>query len=341
MIIKAYAARSPDTSLAPFEIDRRDVGPQDVRIEILHCGVCHSDLHSVRGEWPGQRYPMVPGHEIVGRVTKAGGRVTRHQVGDIVGVGSMVGSDRTCPSCRAGLEQYCDDGFVKTYGGHSYGGYSAAIVVDEHFVLKISHDEQYLAAVAPLLCAGITTWSPLRYWNVGPGKKAGIVGIGGLGHLGVKLAAALGARVVAFTTTEGKRQDAIALGAHEVVVSHNPDEMAAHARSFDLILDTVAASHDLGAYIELLKVDGALVLNGKPAVPHPSPAIFQLVVGRRRIAGSAIGGIAETQEMLDFCARENIVADIEPIAMADIEAAYARMLKSDVKYRFVIDMATL
>jgi uncharacterized zinc-type alcohol dehydrogenase-like protein len=348
MTTKAYAAQSPTTPLAPSTVERRAVGEKDIAIDILYCGVCHSDLHAARAEWPGQRYPMVPGHEIVGRVSAVGSGVARHQVGDLVGVGCMVDSDRTCPSCRAGLEQYCDSGFTNTYGGHpsgegenTYGGYSAAIVVDEHFVLRVSHEEKDLAAVAPLLCAGITTWSPLRHWNVGPGKKVGIVGIGGLGHMGVKLAAALGAHVVAFTTSEAKRGDALALGANEVVVSRNADEMAAHSRSFDFILDTVAASHDLDAYVSLLKVDGALVLNGVPEHPHPSPSIFQLLVGRRSIAGSAIGGIAETQEMLDFCARENIVADIESIAMADIEDAFGRMQRSDVRYRFVIDMATL
>lgn len=348
MATKAFAAQSPTTPLAPTEIERRAVGAKDVAIEILYCGVCHSDLHAARGEWPGQRYPLVPGHEIVGRVAEVGPDVTRHMVGDIVGVGCMVDSDRTCPSCRAGLEQYCDSGFTQTYGGHpsgegedTYGGYSAAIVVDEHFVLRITHAESELAAVAPLLCAGITTWSPLRHWKVGPGKKVGIVGIGGLGHMGVKLAAALGAHVVAFTTSESKREDALALGAHEVVVSRNPEEMAAHERSFDFILDTVAASHNLDDFIALLKVDGTLVLNGVPEHAHPSPSVFPLVIGRRSIAGSAIGGIAETQEMLDFCARENIVADIETIAMADIETAFGRMQRSDVKYRFVIDMATI
>lgn len=348
MATKAFAAQSPTTPLAPTEIERRAVGAKDVAIEILYCGVCHSDLHAARGEWPGQRYPLVPGHEIVGRVAEVGPDVTRHMVGDIVGVGCMVDSDRTCPSCRVGLEQYCDSGFTQTYGGHpsgegedTYGGYSAAIVVDEHFVLRITHAESELAAVAPLLCAGITTWSPLRHWKVGPGKKVGIVGIGGLGHMGVKLAAALGAHVVAFTTSESKREDALALGAHEVVVSRNPEEMAAHERSFDFILDTVAASHNLDDFIALLKVDGTLVLNGVPEHAHPSPSVFPLVIGRRSIAGSAIGGIAETQEMLDFCARENIVADIETIAMADIETAFGRMQRSDVKYRFVIDMATI
>ncbi|MFD1951555.1 NAD(P)-dependent alcohol dehydrogenase [Sphingomonas arantia] len=348
MTIKAFAALSPSSPLVPFDIERRSLGSKDVRLEVLHCGVCHSDLHAVRGEWPGQRYPMVPGHEIVGRVTHVGDQVARHQVGDLVGVGCMVDSDRTCPSCRAGLEQYCDDGFVNTYGGHpsgrgenTYGGYSAAVVVDEHFVLKVAHPERDLAAVAPLLCAGVTTWSPLRHWKIGPGSKVGIVGIGGLGHMGVKLAAALGAHVVAFTTSESKRQDAFFLGAHEVVISSKPDEMAVHSRSLDLILDTVAASHDLDVYVAMLKVDGVLVLNGVPENPHPSPAIYPLLTGRRSISGSAIGNITETQELLDFCARENIIADIEPISMHEIDTAFERMLHGDVKYRFVIDMTTL
>lgn len=348
MVTKAYAAASPTTPLAPLTIERRALGPWDVEIRILHCGVCHSDLHAARGEWPGQRYPMVPGHEIVGRVNAIGSAVTRHTVGDLVGVGCMVDSDRTCPSCRAGLEQYCDSGFTNTYNGHptgqgenTYGGYSEAVVVDEHFVLRVKHDEKDLAGVAPLLCAGITTWSPLRHWDAGPGKKIGIVGIGGLGHMGVKLARALGAHVVAFTTSESKRDAALELGAHDVVVTRNEEEMTAHTASFDFILNTVAASHNLDEFIALLKIDGTLTLVGVPEHPHPSPSAYQLISGRRRIAGSAIGGIEETQEMLDFCAKHGIIADIEPIRMAEIESAFDRMLKSDVRYRFVIDMATL
>jgi alcohol dehydrogenase (NADP+) len=348
MQTKAYAAQSATIPLAPFTIDRRAAGPKDVVIDILYCGVCHSDLHTARSEWPGTRYPCVPGHEIVGRVTAVGGEVAKCAVGDIVAVGCMVDSCRSCDTCQDGLEQYCEHGFVATYNGHvfgqgenTYGGYSASIVVDEHFVLTVGHDEKDLAAVAPLLCAGITTWSPLRQWNVGPGKKVGIVGIGGLGHMGIKLAHALGAHVVAFTTSASKIGDAKTLGADEVVISKDPQAMAAHAHSFDFILNTVAAPHDLDAYVALLKRDGTMTLVGVPPTPHPSPSVANLIFGRRRIAGSLIGGIAETQEMLDFCAEHGITADIEMIRMDEIEQAYERMLKSDVKYRFVIDMATL
>ncbi len=344
----AYAARSASTPLAPFSFERRSPGAQDVAIDILYCGVCHSDLHTARGEWPGTIYPCVPGHEIVGRVTAVGAGVTKVKVGDLVGVGCMVDSCRSCPSCGEGLEQYCEHGFTATYNGpvygggeNTYGGYSTAIVVTEHFVLRIRHGEQDLAGVAPLLCAGITTWSPLRHWKVGPGSKVGVVGIGGLGHMGIKLAHALGAHVVAFTTSPSKRDDARALGADEVVVSKNADEMAAHAGSFDFILNTVAAPHDLDAFVTLLRRDGTLTLVGVPAEPHPSPSVGNLIFGRRQIAGSLIGGIAETQEMLDFCAEKGITADIEMIPMQAIEDAYGRMLKSDVKYRFVIDMQTL
>jgi uncharacterized zinc-type alcohol dehydrogenase-like protein len=344
----AYAARSASTPLAPFSFERRSPGAQDVAIDILYCGVCHSDLHTARGEWPGTIYPCVPGHEIIGRVTAVGAGVTKVKVGDLVGVGCMVDSCRSCPSCGEGLEQYCEHGFTATYNGpvygggeNTYGGYSTAIVVTEHFVLRIRHGEQDLAGVAPLLCAGITTWSPLRHWKVGPGSKVGVVGIGGLGHMGIKLAHALGAHVVAFTTSPSKRDDARALGADEVVVSKNADEMAAHAGSFDFILNTVAAPHDLDAFVTLLRRDGTLTLVGVPAEPHPSPSVGNLIFGRRQIAGSLIGGIAETQEMLDFCAEKGITADIEMIPMQAIEDAYGRMLKSDVKYRFVIDMQTL
>ncbi|MDF0544779.1 NAD(P)-dependent alcohol dehydrogenase [Sphingobium sp. H39-3-25] len=344
---RGYAAPAGDQPLAPFTFERRAPRANDVAIDILHCGVCHSDLHQARSEWGGTLYPCVPGHEIVGKVTAVGSDVSRFAVGDIVGVGCMVDSCKQCESCNEGLEQYCEQGFVGTYNGpdadfgHTLGGYSDHIVVREDFVLTIRHDEKDLAAVAPLLCAGITTWSPLRHWNVGPGKKVGIVGIGGLGHMGVKLAHALGAHVVAFTTSESKRQDALDLGADEVVVSRNPDEMAAHGRSFDFILNTVAASHDLDAFVALLKRDGTMTLCGVPEHPHPSPNIGQLIFGRKSIAGSLIGGIAETQEMLDFCAEHGILSDIETIPMADIDAAFDRMQKSDVKYRFVIDMATL
>ena len=349
MQTKAYAAQSATTPLAPHTIDRREPGPKDVALEILYCGVCHSDLHTARSEWPGTKYPCVPGHEIVGRVPRVGSQVSRFKAGDLVGVGCMVDSCRTCEACREGLEQYCDGpvGFTGTYNGplgspeNTYGGYSAAITVDEHFVLKINHAEKDLAAAAPLLCAGITTWSPLRHWGAGPGKKVGIVGIGGLGHMGVKLAHALGAHVVAFTTSPGKVAAIKALGADEVVISTRQEEMQKHANSFDMILDTVAAPHDLDAYTSLLKREGTLALVGAPSSPHPSPAVFNLVFKRRAIAGSLIGGIAETQEMLDFCAKHGITSDIEMIPMQDIEKAYARMLKSDVKYRFVIDMKSL
>ncbi|PYE25450.1 putative zinc-type alcohol dehydrogenase-like protein [Paraburkholderia silvatlantica] len=348
MLTRAYAAHSPTMPLAPFEIERREPGPNDVAIDILYCGVCHSDLHTVRGEWPGVLYPSVAGHEIVGRVRAVGPDVTKVRVGSLVGVGCMVDSCRTCAACARNLEQYCENGFIATYNGSSlggsentYGGYSAAIVVDEHFVLRITHNENDLAAVAPLLCAGITTWSPLRHWNVGPGMKIGVVGIGGLGHMAIKLAHALGAHVVAFTTSPSKREAALALGADEVVISTDNSQMLMHAASFSFILNTVAASHDLDAFMALLKLDGTMTVVGVPSSPHPSPAIAPFIFKRRSLAGSVIGGIAETQEMLDFCARHDITADIETIAIQDIEAAFARMVKSDVQYRFVIDMATL
>jgi uncharacterized zinc-type alcohol dehydrogenase-like protein len=347
MTIKAFGAFASDKPLQALDIQRRVPGANDVQIEIAYCGVCHSDLHQVRGEWAGTLYPCVPGHEIVGRVSAVGAGVSRHKAGDLVGVGCIVDSCRHCADCGAGLENYCDH-MVGTYNGptpdapgHTLGGYSQRIVVDERYVLKVRHPEAQLAAVAPLLCAGITTWSPLRHWKAGPGKKVGIVGIGGLGHMGLKLARALGAHVVAFTTSASKRDSALALGAHEVVVSRNADEMAAHAKSFDLIVDTVAAPHDLDAYTQLLKRDGTLTLVGAPATPHPSPAVFGLIMKRRSIAGSMIGGIAETQEMLNFCAEHDIVSDIEMIRADEIEGAYERMLKGDVKYRFVIDSATL
>ncbi len=348
MKTRAYAARSAASPLTPFSFERRTPGSKDVAIDILYCGVCHSDLHTARGEWPGTIYPCVPGHEIVGRVTAVGTGVTRVKVGDLVGVGCMIESCGNCPSCGDGLEQYCERGFTGTYNGsvygggeNTYGGYSTAIVVTEHFVLRINHGEQDLAGVAPLLCAGITTWSPLRHWKVGPGSKVGVVGIGGLGHMGIKLAHALGAHVVAFTTSPSKRDDARALGADEVVVSTNADELAAHASSFDFILNTVAAPHDLDPFLSLLRRDGTLTLVGVPAEPHPSPSVGNLIFGRHQIAGSLIGGIAETQEMLDFCAEQGITADIEVIPMQGIETAYERMLRSDVKYRFVIDMQSL
>jgi uncharacterized zinc-type alcohol dehydrogenase-like protein len=347
MPVKAYGAHAADKPLESMEITRRAPGAHDVRIDIAFCGVCHSDLHTVRGEWAGTLYPCVPGHEIVGRVSAVGDHVAAFQVGDLVGVGCMVDSCQHCEDCEAGLENYCD-AMVGTYNGptqdapgHTLGGYSQQIVVHERYVLRVRHPQEQLASVAPLLCAGITTFSPLRHWQAGPGKKVGIVGIGGLGHMGIKLARAMGARVVAFTTSESKRKDAQALGAHEVVVSTDAQAMAAAARSLDLVINTVAAPHDLDAFISLLKRDGTMVLVGAPASPHPSPQVFNLITRRRSIAGSMIGGIPETQEMLDFCAAHGIVADIEMIRADEINDAYERMLKGDVKYRFVIDNATL
>ncbi|WP_312125142.1 NAD(P)-dependent alcohol dehydrogenase [Brevundimonas sp.] len=348
MSVRAYGAIAAHQPVEPITIPRRDVGEHDVQIEIDYCGICHSDLHTVRGEWGEVRFPCVPGHEIVGRVSKVGSAVSRFKEGDVVGVGCMVDSCQHCHPCEEGLEQYCENGMTGTYDsktpdapGHTLGGYSQRIVVKDSFVLKITHDASQLAAVAPLLCAGITTWSPLRHWNVGPGKKVGIVGIGGLGHMGVKLAHALGAHVVAFTTSESKRQAALDLGADEVVISKDKDQMKAHGRSFDFILNTVAASHNLDAFTKLLKLDGTLCLVGVPEHAHPSPSVGVLIGGRRSIAGSLIGGIKETQEMLDFCAEKGITSDIELIRADQIEEAYERMLKSDVKYRFVIDNSTL
>jgi uncharacterized zinc-type alcohol dehydrogenase-like protein len=344
----AYAAQSATEALAPFQIERRQPGPDDVQIQILYCGVCHSDLHTARNEWGNTLYPSVPGHEIVGRVTEVGNKVSRFKVGDIVGVGCMVDSCQHCGPCSLGLEQYCETGFTGTYNGpmgggeNTYGGYSQSIVVREKFVLHITHSNKNdLAAVAPLLCAGITTYSPLRHWKVGKGKKVGVVGLGGLGHMAVKIAHAMGAYVVLFTTSPGKKNDALRLGADEVVISKNADEMARHANSFDFILNCVAAPHSLDSFLQLLKLDGAMTLVGAPAEPHPSPAVFNLIMKRRTLGGSLIGGIVETQEMLDFCAEHNIVSDIEMIRMGEINTAYERMLKGDVKYRFVIDMATL
>ena len=344
----AYAAQSATTPLAPFSFERREPTARDVAIDILHCGVCHSDLHTVRSEWGQATYPCVPGHEIVGRVKSVGDGVSKFKVGDIVGVGCMVDSCQHCKPCADGLEQYCENGFTGTYDGpeqesraNTLGGYSDFIVVHEKFVLKVSHAEKDLAAVAPLLCAGITTYSPLRQWKVGPGQKVGIVGLGGLGHMGVKIAAAMGAHVVLFTTSPGKTEGALRLGAKEVVVSKDKAQMDAHLNSFDFILNTVAVSHNLDPFLALLKLDGTMTLVGAPATAHPSPGVFGLIMKRRRLAGSLIGGIAETQEMLDFCAEHGIVSDIEPIRMSQINEAYERMLKSDVKYRFVVDMATL
>lgn len=342
-----YAAQSATTPLAPFAFKRREPGPRDVQIEILYCGVCHSDLHTARGEWAGTIYPCCPGHEIVGRVVKTGAEVTRFQIGDFAGVGCMVDSCRACPDCKDGLEQYCRSVPTFTYnsrdavsGGVTYGGYSNVIVVTEDFVLKIS-DKLDLKAAAPLLCAGITTWSPLRHWGVGKGKKIGIVGLGGLGHMGVKLAHALGAETVLFTTSSAKVPDALRLGASAAVISTDAAAMAKHNGSFDFILNTVAAPHNLDPFLNLLKRDATMCMVGVPATPHPSPSVGNLIFRRRQLAGSLIGGIKETQEMLDFCAAHGIVADIELIPIQSINQAYERMLRSDVKYRFVIDMRSL
>lgn len=347
MKIKAIGALSAAQALEPMDISRREPGPHDVQIAIAYCGVCHSDVHQARAEWAGALFPCVPGHEIVGRVTAVGSEVTSHKEGDLVGVGCIVDSCKHCEDCEEGLENYCDH-MVGTYNGptadapgHTLGGYSQQIVVHERYVLRIKHPEDQLAAVAPLLCAGITTYSPLRHWQAGPGKKVGVVGIGGLGHMGIKIAHAMGAHVVAFTTSESKREAAKALGADEVVVSRNPEEMQAHTKSFDFILNTVAAPHNLDAFTALLKRDGTMTLVGAPATPHPSPEVFSLIMKRRSIAGSMIGGIPETQEMLDFCAEHGIVADIEMIRADEINEAWERMIKGDVKYRFVIDSATL
>jgi uncharacterized zinc-type alcohol dehydrogenase-like protein len=343
---KAYAAQSESSPLAPFSIERREPTATDVAIEILFCGVCHSDLHTVRGEWGGTVYPCVPGHEIVGRVTKVGASVNGFKEGDLAAVGCMVDSDRTCPNCQAGLEQYCDSRATFTYnspdkhtGGNTYGGYSKSIVVDEAFVLRIS-DKLDLAPTAPLLCAGITTYSPMRRWGVTKGQKVGVVGLGGLGHMAVKFAHAFETDVVLFTTSPGKTEDAKRLGAKHVVVSKNADEMKKHAGSFDFIIDTVSAKHPLDPYLALLKRDGTMCMVG--ASPDPLPVdVFSLIGRRRQLVGSLIGGIPETQEMLDFCAEHGITSDIELIRMDQINEAYERMLKSDVKYRFVIDMASL
>ncbi len=346
---KAYAAGSATSPLAATTIPRREPTDQDLQIEILFCGICHSDLHYARDEWHDFMptiYPCVPGHEIVGRVTKVGSEVTRFRAGDLVGVGCMVDSDGTCPNCREGLEQFCPNS-VLTYGSPdkhgtgpvTYGGYSDSIVVDQRFILRIPSNLD-LAAAAPLLCAGITTYSPLRHWGVTKGKKVGIVGLGGLGHMGVKFARAFGAHVVVFTTSPSKREDALRLGAHEVVVSRNQDEMKQHAGSFDFILDAVAAEHDINAYFNLLARDGNLTMVGAPEKPL-AVKVFNLIFGRRSFSGSPIGGIAETQEMLDFCGKHNIAADVEVIPIQKINEAYERMVKSDVKYRFSIDMGSL
>ncbi|CAA9892367.1 putative oxidoreductase, Zn-dependent and NAD(P)-binding [Candidatus Methylobacter favarea] len=341
-----YAAHGLKSSLVPFSFERRDITPTDVHIEILYCGVCHSDLHQVRDDWGGTVFPVVPGHEIVGKVAKVGNEVKNFKPGDMAGVGCLVDSCGACSDCQEHLEQFCDNA-VFTYnspdkhtGGITYGGYSNQIVVDQKFVLQLS-DKLDPAAAAPLLCAGITTYSPLRHWQVKKGDKVGVVGLGGLGHMAVKFAHAFGAHVVLFTTSAGKTEDAKRLGADEVVISKNSGEMNRHAKSFDFILNTVAAPHNLDAYTTLLKRDGTMCLVGVPDRPHPSPAIASLIFKRRSIAGSLIGGLQETQEMLDFCAEHNITSDIEIIPIQKINEAYERMLKSDVKYRFVIDLASL
>ena len=344
---KAYSAASATSPLASDTIARRDPTEHDVQIEILFCGICHSDLHMVRNEWGGGTvYPIVPGHEMVGRVTQVGSAVTKYKPGDLAGVGCMVDSDGTCPNCKTGLEQFCPN-LTLTYNSPdkhktapvTYGGYSDSVVVDERFVLRVPANLD-LAGVAPLLCAGITTYSPLRHWGVTEGKKVGVVGLGGLGHMGVKFARAFGAHVVVFTTSPGKTEDALRLGAHEVVVSRNADEMQKHAGSFDFILDTISAKHDINAYLNLLRLDGNITLVGVPEKPL-EVAAFSLIMGRRSLSGSNIGGIAETQEMLDFCGEHNITADVEVIPIQKVNEAYERLLKSDVKYRFCIDMASL
>ncbi|MEO8383522.1 MAG: NAD(P)-dependent alcohol dehydrogenase [Acidobacteriota bacterium] len=344
---KAYSAASATSPLAPTTITRREPTEHDVQIEILFTGVCHSDLHMVRGEWSGMPnvYPIVPGHEIVGRVTKVGSAVTKFKVGQMAGVGCMVDSDGTCQQCKDGFEQFCPNQILtyaspdKHLGGVTYGGYSDSVVVDERFVLHIP-ENLAPAGAAPLLCAGITTYSPLRHWGVTKGKKVGVVGLGGLGHMAVKFAHAFGAHVVVFTTSPGKTEDALRLGADEVVISRNAEEMQPHAGTFDFILDTVSADHDIDAYINLLRTDGNITLVGAPPKPL-SISAFALIMGRRSISGSPIGGIAETQEMLDFCGQHNLTADVEVIPMQKINEAYERLLKSDVKYRFSIDMSTL
>jgi|SRR5579872_4164148 uncharacterized zinc-type alcohol dehydrogenase-like protein len=346
--VKAYSAASSTSPLAQTSISRREPTENDVQIDILYCGICHSDLHQVRNEW-GQFlptvYPCVPGHEMVGRVTKVGSAVKKFKIGDLAAVGCMVGSDRTCPECRAGLEQFCANATYtynfpdKHLGGVTYGGYSESIVVDQHFVLRVPSNLNP-AGAAPLLCAGITTYSPMRHWNVTKGKKVGVVGLGGLGHMAVKIAHALGAHVVVFTTTQNKKEDALRLGADEVVLSRDANEMQKHAGTFNFILDAVSADHDINAYLNLLARDGNLTLVGAPSNPLPVAA-FGLIMGRRSLSGSSIGGIAETQEMLDFCGTHNLTADVEVIPIQKVNEAYGRLLKSDVKYRFSIDMASL
>jgi uncharacterized zinc-type alcohol dehydrogenase-like protein len=346
MTTRAYAATSATSGVAPFTIERREPTPTDVVIDIAYCGVCHSDLHQVRNEWGNSTYPMVPGHEIVGTVARVGAGVTRFRVGDRVGVGCLVDSCRVCNACKSGLEQYCENGWVGTYNGverdgktRTQGGYSERIVTDEAFVLRLP-EKLDLARVAPLLCAGITTYSPLRHAHVGKGMRVGVVGLGGLGHMGVKLARAFGAEVTVFSTSPKKKADAVALGAHDFVVSSDADQMGKQRGRFDFILDTVSAPHDYVSIIDALKRDGRLTLVGAPPAPAQIPG-FSLIMGRKSVSGSLIGGIAETQEMLDFCGQHEVLADIELLAAKDIDAGYERMLKGDVKYRFVVDNATI
>ena len=343
---RGYATKGPTSILEPFNFERRDPGPHDVLIEILYCGICHSDIHQARDEWGGSIFPMVPGHEIVGRVKRVGPKVKRFKIGELAGVGCFVDSCRKCASCKAGLEQYCEVHLVLTYNGTekdektpTYGGYSSQIVVDENYTLKIS-PKLPLANVAPLLCAGITTYSPLRHFKVGPGQRVGVVGLGGLGHMAVKLAAAMGAEVTVFSTSKTKEQDARRLGAHDFVVSLDAKNLDALANRFDFILDAVSAPHDINAYLNLLRRDGVLTLVGVPAKPLEVHA-FSLIPKRRKLAGSMIGGIRETQEMLDYCAKKKITSDVEVIPIQQIEAAWERTIKGDVRYRFVIDMKTL
>jgi len=344
--IRGYAAKSPTSILEPFNFERRDPGPHDVLVEILYCGICHSDIHQARDEWGGSIFPMVPGHEIVGRVTRVGSLVTRFKAGELAGVGTFVDSCRVCESCKEGLEQYCVKQASWTYNGTeqdkktpTYGGYSSQIVVDEHYTFKIS-PKLPLPNVAPLLCAGITTYSPLKYFKVGPGQRVGIVGLGGLGHMAVKLAASLGAEVTVFSTSKTKEQDARRLGAHDFVVSLDPQNLDALASRFDFILDAVSAPHDVNAYLNLLRRDGVMTMVGVPAKPLQVQA-FSLILKRRKLTGSGVGGVRETQEMLDYCAAKNITADVEVIPIQQVEAAWERTIKGDVRYRFVIDMKTL
>lgn len=345
--VKAYGTEAADADLKEMNINRRAVTSKDIEIEILYCGVCHSDLHTARNDWGFTVYPAVPGHEIVGKVTKVGSEVTKLKVGDLAGVGCLVDSCHTCDSCKNDLEQYCLTGFTGTYGsadkhlgGYTYGGYSQKIVVDEHFVLKVPSNLD-LAAVAPLLCAGITTWSPLRHWKVTKGSKVAVVGLGGLGHMAIKLAKGLGAEVTLFSRTPDKEKDALALGADAVIISTDSNQMNSVNGKFDLIIDTVPYVHDINPYVGTLNINGTLVLVGYLGGLEPFLNTVPMILGRKSVAGSVIGGIAETQEMLDFCGEHNIVSEIEIIKMQDINNAYERMLKSDVRYRFVIDMASL